>query len=337
MKKRILCTLMFLLFSILLHCNSSQANGNGEGLEVVAKNLEIPWAVDFLPDGRLIFTERPGFVRIIENDSVRTVGEIDVAAVGEAGLLGIAVDPEFEQNQFVYLYYTCSVDGGLRNRLSRFVFTTVLGNETVLLDSIPGATIHDGGRVAFGPDNLLYVTTGDAGDASLSGDTGSLAGKILRMEKDGSIPADNPFNNYIYAYGLRNSQGIAWQNGAMYATDHGPIQHDEINKIERGQDYGWPQTCDEYPALFCYPDFTLAPASAVAINNYLFVTGLRGNQIRRINLESRDEKTFYTDLGRLRPIVEHERYLYFATSNRDGRGTPGPDDDKIYRVPVDIY
>jgi glucose/arabinose dehydrogenase len=220
-----------------------------------------------------------------------------------------------------------------------------LENETILLDNIPGAAIHDGGRLKFGPDGKLYATSGDANDRSLAQDTNSLAGKILRLNKDGSIPPDNPFNNYVYSYGHRNPQGITWNpvTGQMYSSEHGQTRNDEINIIVKGGNYGWPvyqgnDSANGYikPLIF-YQDFTLAPSGISYYNGNLYVAGLRGTQLRKITLGAdgntiTGEEELFTDLGRIREAVEHNGYLYISTSNRDGRGIPQSNDDKIIRI-----
>ncbi len=306
--------------------------------EIVAEKLAVPWDIAFLPDQSILFTERGGRVGHIEGKTVSTVGQLEVADVGEAGLLGLAIDPDFSGNRRIYLYYTYSHGGSMYNRVSRFEYRDTLGGETVLIDSIPGATIHDGGRLEFGPDGYLYATTGDASVPSRSADTASLNGKILRLTTEGSVPPGNPFGNFVFAKGLRNCEGIAWTgDGQLYATDHGPTRHDEVNLIEAGEDYGWPVTCTDQTAFKCYRDFTLAPADITVAGDYLLVTGLRGNQIRRINLESGAEDVFFSDKGRIRPITEHDGFIYFGTSNRDGRGDPRENDDKIYRISGDVF
>ncbi|MBI4152261.1 PQQ-dependent sugar dehydrogenase [Candidatus Woesearchaeota archaeon] len=311
-------------------------------IEILARNLDTPWAIDFLPSGQLIFTERPGRVNIIENGKVIVVGEIQVNEEAEAGLLGIAVDPDFEQNKFIYLYYTTNRG----NRVSRFFFDGSLKDEVVLLDDIPSARFHDGGRIKFGPDGKLYITTGDATEPSSAQDIASLAGKILRMNKDGSVPPDNLFQNLVYSYGHRNPQGLAWhpQTQQLYAAEHGPTRNDEINLITKGQNYGWPTECTEtleeqVKPLRCYTEFTLAPGGIAFAGNTLYITGLRGTQLRKITFAA-DHKTIIKEeeiishLGRLRDIVEHGGYVYFTTSNRDGRGLPAPGDDKIVRIKI---
>ncbi len=333
---------MLFLLTCTLHKNSAD-NGQRKGAisysdsltpELVAANLTVPWGIDFLPDDALIFTERIGNVKIVKDNVPGTVGRINVVAVGESGLLGITVDPEFIQNSRIYIYYTYDNSGKLTNRVSSFTLEDSLVNETVILDNIPAASIHDGGRIAFGPDNLLYVTTGDATKESSAQNIESLSGKILRMNSDGSVPNDNPFGNLVFAYGIRNCEGLTWSGGILYATDHGPEKHDEINIIKRGENYGWPQTCNNSPAWICYTDFTLAPAGICTVDSFLFVSGLRGKQIRRINIADGTQKILFANYGRVRAIAAHKGFLYFGTSNRDGRGQPKPEDDMILRVPL---
>lgn len=319
---------------------SKQAKQEGFEAEIVVENLDTPWAIDFLPEGRIIFTERSGRVSVF-NGKLVSAGNIKVSERGESGLLGIAVDLEFAENRFVYLYYTH--ENG--NRVSRFVLKEGLEDERILLDNIPGAPFHDGGRIKFGPDGKLYVTTGDATSPSLAQDVNSLAGKVLRMNKDGSVPEDNPFGNYVYSYGHRNPQGIAWHplTKELYASEHGPARNDELNVIVKGGNYGWPNAeCGEVSDTYknpirCFADFTLAPSGIAFYNNELYVSGLRGTQLRRIVFD-KDYKTIlreeelFSDLGRIREVVEHEGYLYISTSNKDGRGIPKLNDDKIIRL-----
>lgn len=309
---------------------------------VVAKDLDTPWAIDFLPDERLIFTQRNGKLSIIENGTVKIVAQLNVSEVSESGLLGVAVDPDFISNHFIYLYFTLN-DG---NRVSRFTLSDGLRDETVLLDKIPNAQFHDGGRMKFGPDGYLYITTGDATIPSSSQDKNLLSGKILRIRKDGTIPADNPFGNEIYSYGHRNPQGLAWHpvSGKLYASEHGQSSNDEINIIEKGKNYGWPTAeCDEVSTEFtnpirCFSEFTLAPSGIAFLDDGLYVAGLRGTQLRKIILDAEGriigEEELFSDLGRIRDVVEHNGSLYIATSNRDGRGIPRLNDDKIIRINV---
>ena len=311
--------------------------------DVLAENLSIPWAMDFLPNNTMIFTQRGGAVSLLDNGVLKNIGNISVTAIGESGLLGVAVDPEFSQNKYIYIYYTSSRG----NRISRFVLTDKLQNETILLDNIPSASIHNGGRIKFGPDGKLYITTGDANNRSSAQDTNSLSGKILRMNKDGSVPADNPYKNYVYTLGNRDPQGLAWNsnNGILYESEHGDIQNDEINILVSGGNYGWPiyQGNNNAPGyispLIVYTNFTLAPSGMAFYNNKLYVAGLRGSQVRVINLSDNGtsvagQKSLFTQFGRVRDVVAHNGYIYICTSNTDGRGIPQIGDDKIIRIKV---
>ncbi len=345
----LLALAVILFLSFLKSLFSSTANDASIAIEQInteqlVKDLDTPWAIDFLPDGTIIFTERPGIISTFNGaDGKVVVGKMGVNEESESGLLGIAVDPEFEKNNYIYVYYTHKK----MNRVSRFLLDTkeqVLRNELVLLDNIPSARFHDGGRLKFGPDGKLYITTGDATTPSSAQDIDSLAGKILRMSKDGTVPEDNPFGNYVYSYGHRNPQGLAWhpETNELYASEHGPDRNDEINIIRPGQNYGWPNVeCDvisedyENP-IRCYSEFTLAPSGiAFDDNGVLYVAGLRGAQLRRIEINN--SKVIYeteklSNFGRMRDVVFHDGYLYITTSNRDGRGVPRLNDDKIMKV-----
>lgn len=310
-------------------------------MEILVEGLDTPWALDFLPDGRMIFTERPGKISIFDVDGreVKLAGEISVSEISESGLLGIAVDPEFTDNKFVYTYYTHPVN---MNRISRFILIEdQLEEEFILLDNIPSARFHDGGQIKFGIDGKLYVTTGDATQPPSAQNISSLAGKILRMNSDGSVPEDNPFGNLIYSYGHRNPQGLDWLGDQLYSAEHGPIRNDEVNLIAQGGNYGWPiMECDRISTEFinpirCFNDFTLAPGALAVYQGDLYVAGLRGSQLRRLVLEKDkivDEEALFRDLGRIREVRSHEGYLYISTSNRDGRGLPQTGDDKIIRL-----
>ena len=223
----------------------------------------------------------------------------------------------------MYLYYTHEKG----NRVSRFVLNEKLQEEFILLDDIPSARFHNGGRIKFGPDGKLYITTGDATIPSSAQNIDSLAGKILRMNKDGTIPEDNPFGNYVYSYGHRNSQGIAWHpfTNDLYSSEHGPTRNDELNIIMKGENYGWPIVeCDEQSNNYinpirCYSEFTLAPAGIAFYKNDLYIASLRGTQLRRI-IFAEDNKTIlreeelFSNWGRIREVFEHNGYLYIIHS-----------------------
>lgn len=318
-------------------------------VSVVAQNLEVPWALDFLPDKSIIFTERPGRVRLIEPtlklkpDPLLVIE--DIASEGEGGLLGIAIHPDFKENNFVYLYYTEQDRGVTWNRVVRFVkINNRLEDEKIIIDNIPGAIFHNGGRIKFGPDGFLYILTGDALKPELSQDKNSLAGKILRLKDDGGVPVDNPFaNSPIYSLGHRNPQGITWdEQGRAWVTEHGAAANDEINLIEPGKNYGWPiiQGDEEVPVL-ASPVIqsggeTWAPSGAAFLDDSLFFAGLRGQILYELKIKEEPmtlHRHFDKNFGRLRDVVSgSDGFLYITTSNRDGRGAPMPGDDRIIRI-----
>jgi glucose/arabinose dehydrogenase len=334
---------IIILAVILVMVIPKPLNESGYQSTMLAENLHVPWAIDFLPNNTMIFTQRDGHVSLLGQDGVvENIGKIDVTASGESGLLGIAVDPQFSQNKYIYVYYTSNTG----NRVSRFVLDGKILNETVLLDKIPSNTIHNGGRIKFGPDGMLYITTGDAGNSSSAQDTNSLSGKVLRMNKDGSVPSTNPFKNYVYTYGNRDPQGLAWgSNGTLYESEHGESMNDEINILVSGGNYGWPlyqgnKTAPGFISpLVVYTNYTIAPSGIAFYNNKLYIAGLRGNQLRQISLSDNGssytgQQALFTQLGRIREVVYHNGFLYIATSNTDGRGIPQIGDDKIIRIKV---
>lgn len=318
---------------------------------LMAENLEVPWEIIPLEDeDDWLIIQRNGEVISLNKGQLFSIN--GVTAVGEGGLLGMALHPSFSSNRQIYFYYTMRKSAGLVNRVVRYEFRNdALSGETMIIDDIPGHNVHNGGRIAFGPDGYLYITTGDAADTQLSQQTDSLAGKILRITDSGNIPADNPFaGSPVYSYGHRNPQGLAWHpvTGDLYASEHGPRSMDEVNLILPGRNYGWPVvTCDQAPTEFedpvaCYSGFTLAPSGMDFIDMeglegvHLLVAGLRGNQVRRLSLNEAglpvEQEPLFTDYGRIRSVRVHEDSLYFITNNRDGRGTPVAPDDRMIRV-----
>jgi glucose/arabinose dehydrogenase len=314
----------------------------------VATDLEAPWDVAWLDDGRTLVTERDSG-RLLELDDDGVVSELrtfEVDPAGEGGLLGLAVGPD---GATVYAYLTTAED----NRVVSFAADDPAADE-VVLDAIPSATTHNGGRIVFGPDGLLYVATGDAQDQPAAQDPGSLAGKVLRVTPDGDVPDDNPFDGSpVWSLGHRNVQGLAFDaDGRLFAPEFGPDRDDEVNLIERGANYGWPEVTgaagvDGFvdPVLVRQPGDASWSGGAVltdgAIPQWegdLFVASLRGERLYRVPLEDGEvagepEELFVGELGRLREVTQApDGSLWLLTNNRDGRGSPGDGDDRIVRL-----
>ena len=321
---------------------------------VVASNLEIPWDIAFLPDGNMLVTERVGRLLLIDKTGLqRKIIFEQKKQHGEGGLLGVVLHPDFATNYFLYLYMTAeSENGQTKNRVVRYRYENDgLKDERVIISDIPGATYHDGGRMEFGPDGMLYVTTGDATTGKIAQDKNSLGGKILRLKDDGGIPSDNPFGTAIYSYGHRNPQGLAWDEaGRLWETEHGPTGEggiccrDEVNLIRAGTNYGWPtirglesKTGMQTPKLNSGTSEAWAPASALYFQGSLFFGGLKGEALYEAVLDGENvtklKTHFKGKFGRIRSIrLGPDGMFYLPTSNRDGRGSPTTDDDRIIRV-----
>jgi glucose/arabinose dehydrogenase len=328
-------------------------------VEVIAENLYVPWAIDISNEGKLYFTERSGAIRIVENGELRLLPLITLRAPfvseGEGGLMGLALDPNYSQNRYMYVMHSYAEGNRIYNRVVRLVESNNRASiDRVLLDKIPGGRIHNGGRLKIGPDQKLYITTGDAGNPTLAQDPSSTAGKILRVELDGSIPKDNPINNSpVYSLGHRNPQGLAWNSkNVLYASEHGQSAHDEINIIKPGANYGWPrvqgdetstEVITQKPLIHSGED-TWAPSGITFINQgpwqgKLLVAALSGQKLLAITLNGNGtdvknvESWFTNEYGRLREVIQgKDGSIYLATSNRDGRGNPRIGDDKIIRL-----
>jgi len=344
-------------------------------VETIAENLNIPWSIDFAPDGRIFFTERSGgettgttrlgTVRIIEDGNLLEDPALLLNVERrEGGVLGLVLDPNFEENHYVYVYYTKKfaplpkdILSDTFNRLSRYTESNnKLENELILIDRIPGSSTHDGGRIKFGPDGKLYATTGEIKIPELSQDLNSLGGKVLRINSDGSIPEDNPFENSpVFSYGHRNPQGIAWDKttGKLFSSEHGGDGQDEINLIESGNNYGWPEIQGkEQDPKFVSPIYhtgenTWAPSGTTFYNSdklsnftgKFFVATLAKKSLKMLELDTDENKILSVttlldkEFGRLRDVVEGpDGNLYILTSNTDGRGIPTSNDDRILKI-----
>lgn len=324
-----------------------EAVTSDDAVEVIVSRLATPWSVVYLPDGDMLVTERSGTMRRIgENGQSYPIK--GVRETSEGGLLGVALHPQFETNQRLYLYYTTDVFGSLENRIDEYrLVDDQLTKTRNILSSVPAASNHNGGAIAFGPDEKLYVTTGDAAKAGLAQDTASLAGKILRLNDDGTVPDDNPYQNLVWSYGHRNPQGIAWDDkGRLWSVEHGPsgasTGRDELNQIEKGVNYGWPVISGNEqrdgmrsPVAQSGDNDTWAPAGMAYVDGSLYFAGLRGQSLYRAEINGTAvglTRYFSETYGRLRAVTAHDGQLTISTSNRDGRGTPKDTDDRLLKI-----
>ena len=335
------------------------ADGTKFGVQVLVTGLQISWALAFAPDGRLFLTERPGRVRVYMSGQLLAEPALtlsDVYTNGESGILGLALHPDFATNHYVYLTYTASGPSGPVGRLMRFRESgNKLAEGVVLLDDVAASGIHNGSRVKFGPDRLLYVTYGDAANPSVAQDVAALNGKVLRFNDDGTSAAGNRFSSPVFTFGHRNPQGLAWHpvTGDLWETEHGQIGNDEVNVLDGGNNYGWPviEGAATRPDMIAPRTFftpSVAPSGAAfysgnaipAFRNQLFVATLAGQALLRVTIDGTGlrhvasvERLLEHKYGRLRDVVNGpDGFLYFCTSNRDGRNTPVAEDDRLLRI-----
>jgi glucose/arabinose dehydrogenase len=313
-------------------------------LDTVVTGLKSPWGLAFLPDGSALVSQRnDGTILQVADGAARAVGIVPgVVHEGEGGLLGLAVAPTFASDHWLYAYLSTADD----NRIVRMRYDDAgsrLGAPEPLLTGIPMDVAHNGGRLTFGPDGMLYASTGDAVGRGNPQDVESLGGKILRLAPDGSIPADNPFpGSPVWSLGHRNVQGLAFDaNGQLWATEFGQDTWDELNRIEPGKNYGWPivegRAKDPRfvdPVQQWEPK-DASPSGLAIADNTAYVASLRGERLWQVPLSGgKPTALFAFELGRLRTVaVAPDGSLWVMTNNTDGRGVPFPDDDRIVRLP----
>ncbi|HEX6358382.1 PQQ-dependent sugar dehydrogenase [Actinophytocola sp.] len=310
----------------------------------VATGLASPWGTAFLPDGSALVSERSTRqIKRIANGTVTTIGTVPgVVPGGEGGLHGLAVSPNFATDRLVYAYFTAASD----NRVARMTFNTTLGQPQVIVSGIPKASIHNGGRLAFGPDGMLYISTGDAGQSGNSQNPSSLGGKILRVTPTGAAAPGNPTaGNRMWSMGHRNVQGLAFDNaGRLFASEFGQNTWDELNLIQAGRNYGWPtvegiaNNPNFVNPLVQWPTSQSSPSGIAFSRNTVWVASLRGQRLWAVPvlngaLDGSPVNFFNGTHGRLRMVTTApDGSLWLMTNNTDGRGTPRPGDDRILRL-----
>lgn len=344
------------------HAVSSSAE-DGYKIDTLAQDLVVPWQITFLPDNTMLFTERPGRVRIYRNGKLNPRAAFiipDMPLHNKSGLLGMCIHPNFLSNGFIYLANNYLNNNKMRLRITRYQFKNdSLINPFTILENIPANQNHTGCRLVFGPDKKLYITSGDADQPALAQDLKAYNGKILRVNDDGSIPADNPFvtndtaRKEIWTYGHRNPQGLVFEpgTGTLFDSEHGPTGGDEINIIKKGQNYGWPvihhrDTKSGMQSPLAEYTLSIGPSEAMfysatafpQLQGYLLVACLRGESILKIQLHKDkivgQEVLLKNQYGRIRSLVTGpDGYIYFSTSQIDpAEGSPRPKYDMILRM-----
>ena len=344
------------------------AEPEGIEVEVWVEYLHVPWSLRFLPNGDALIAERRGrILRVPQGSNKPSVYlELEVNEFGDGGLMGLAVHPNFSNEPFIYAMHGYGTNRENRkNRVSRFRHLGETAEfDRVIIDEIPGFKYHEGGRIAFGPDGLLYIGTGDVGEPMLAQDHDSMAGKILRLTPDGEVPDDNPFpNSPVYSYGHRVVQGITWdpETGSMFNSEHGPSgmekelhvrDSDEINLVENGRNYGWPMAInapnlEEYAdPIASWPKRAVPPGGMTFFRGDLYVATLASQALLRLRFDPGDKRYAVKSIerlfasgpekgtyGRLRDVaVGPDGHLYVTTSNTDRRAKLRPRDDKVLRL-----
>jgi glucose/arabinose dehydrogenase len=322
---------------------ATPAPGTAARTETIATGLEVPWGIAFLPDGDALVSERDSgrILRVpATGGDAREVMKVPgVSATGESGLLGLAVSPDYARDGLVYAYLTTNTD----NRIVRFQLGGAL---QPIVTGLKAGAVHDGGRIAFGPDGKLYAGVGETGDPSLAQDESSRNGKILRVEPDGSVPPDNPSpDSPVWSSGHRNVQGVAWDAAdRMWATEFGQNTFDEVNLIRAGANYGWPVVEGEGDTdggrytnpLVTWATSDASPSGAAIVGETLYVGALQGESVLRVRLSGESAskaEPLLEGVGRIRTVVAApDGALWVSTSNTDGRGDPRDGDDRIVRV-----
>ncbi|MDX1805505.1 MAG: PQQ-dependent sugar dehydrogenase [Paenisporosarcina sp.] len=312
-----------------------KATANPESFKEVATNLEIPWSINQVGD-EFYISERVGTIAYVKENGTVEHQKVEfsspLAKVSEAGLLGFVLTPSFEDTKTAFAYYNYDDGKGPFNRIVTLKLEGSVWKEVAIhVDSISTGNVHHGGRLEIGPDGLLYATIGDASNPNLAQDSQSKNGKIIRLN------ANNEWETV--SLGHRNPQGLAWNDdGELFASEHGQSAHDEINKIEAGQNYGWPLIeGDEEreglvpPLLHSGANDTWAPSGMTFHKGKLYVAALRGEGILVVNSDTGELENKITGFGRIRDVFSNGEELYFVSNNRDGRGTPAVDDDKLYQ------
>ncbi|GAA2803337.1 PQQ-dependent sugar dehydrogenase [Saccharopolyspora taberi] len=328
--------------ALALGCGSGPAVAAPAEVTPIATGLEIPWGLAFLPDGSGLFTQREtGQIMSIKDGQVTEVQRVTDSRPtdGEGGLMGIAVSPDYADDQTVFVFYTTAED----NRIAKLK----LGEQPQpIVTGIAKNRFHNGGRLAFGPDGMLYATTGDAQNPDSSQDAKSLNGKILRMTPDGRPAPDNPFgDSLVYSLGHRNPQGLSWdEKGGLHAAEPGQNTWDEVNRVEPGKNYGWPKCegpCDDeayVDPLVTWPTSEASPSGLEVHNGAIYVAAMRGQRLWQVPLNAdgtvgEPKALFQGDYGRLRAVENApDGSLWVTTTNRDQNGDPAPEDDRILRV-----